>query len=83
MGSDELWPLLLGFTFIPAVMQCILLPLCPESPRFLLINRNEESKAKTGEFTFIKLSLFKYKCHHILKRPSIKNTTEQIKVESL
>lgn len=50
MGNDDLWPLLLGFIFIPAVMQCILLPLCPESPRFLLINRNEENKAKTGEF---------------------------------
>ncbi|KAM9859068.1 solute carrier family 2, facilitated glucose transporter member 1 [Aulostomus maculatus] len=46
MGSSELWPLLLGFIFIPAVFQCILLPLCPESPRFLLINKNEENKAK-------------------------------------
>ncbi|XP_075881041.1 solute carrier family 2, facilitated glucose transporter member 1 [Nelusetta ayraudi] len=46
MGNSELWPLLLGFTFIPAVIQCILLPLCPKSPRFLLINKNEENKAK-------------------------------------
>ncbi|XP_068598722.1 solute carrier family 2, facilitated glucose transporter member 1 isoform X1 [Brachionichthys hirsutus] len=46
MGNEKLWPLLLGFTFVPAVIQCILLPLCPKSPRFLLINRNEESKAK-------------------------------------
>uniref|UniRef100_A0A8C4EAL9 Solute carrier family 2 member 1 n=1 Tax=Dicentrarchus labrax TaxID=13489 RepID=A0A8C4EAL9_DICLA len=46
MGNDDLWPLLLGFTFIPAVLQCILLPLCPKSPRFLLINKNEENKAK-------------------------------------
>uniref|UniRef100_G3NM56 Major facilitator superfamily (MFS) profile domain-containing protein n=1 Tax=Gasterosteus aculeatus aculeatus TaxID=481459 RepID=G3NM56_GASAC len=46
MGNDDLWPLLLGFTFIPAVAQCILLPLCPKSPRFLLINKNEENKAK-------------------------------------
>lgn len=51
MGNDNLWPLLLGFTFVPAVVQCILLPLCPESPRFLLINKNEENKAKAGEFT--------------------------------
>lgn len=48
MGNSDLWPLLLGFTFIPALIQCILLPLCPESPRFLLINKNEENKAKTG-----------------------------------
>uniref|UniRef100_A0A3Q1APA5 Major facilitator superfamily (MFS) profile domain-containing protein n=1 Tax=Amphiprion ocellaris TaxID=80972 RepID=A0A3Q1APA5_AMPOC len=47
MGNSNLWPLLLGFTFVPAVIQCILLPLCPESPRFLLINKNEENKAKT------------------------------------
>ncbi|KAM7006135.1 solute carrier family 2, facilitated glucose transporter member 1 [Tautogolabrus adspersus] len=46
MGNDDLWPLLLGFIFIPAVMQCILLPMCPESPRFLLINKNEENRAK-------------------------------------
>uniref|UniRef100_A0A8C3A7C8 Solute carrier family 2 member 1 n=1 Tax=Cyclopterus lumpus TaxID=8103 RepID=A0A8C3A7C8_CYCLU len=46
MGNDDLWPLLLGFTFLPAVIQCILLPLCPKSPRFLLINKNEENKAK-------------------------------------
>ena len=25
-----------------------LLPFCPESPRFLLINRNEENRAKSG-----------------------------------
>uniref|UniRef100_A0A3P8WI33 Solute carrier family 2 member 1 n=1 Tax=Cynoglossus semilaevis TaxID=244447 RepID=A0A3P8WI33_CYNSE len=47
MGSEHLWPLLLSFTFLPAVIQCVLLPMCPESPRFLLINRNEENKAKT------------------------------------
>ncbi|XP_041835471.1 solute carrier family 2, facilitated glucose transporter member 1 [Melanotaenia boesemani] len=47
MGNDDLWPLLLGFTFIPAVMQCVVMPFCPESPRFLLINKNEENRAKT------------------------------------
>ncbi|XP_034540196.1 solute carrier family 2, facilitated glucose transporter member 1 [Notolabrus celidotus] len=46
MGNDDLWGLLLGFIFIPTVAQCILLPLCPESPRYLLINKNEENKAK-------------------------------------
>ncbi|XP_037102057.1 solute carrier family 2, facilitated glucose transporter member 1-like [Syngnathus acus] len=45
MGNDSLWPLLLGFTLLPAVVQSVLLPFCPESPRYLLINCNEESKA--------------------------------------
>uniref|UniRef100_A0A8C2A4W1 Major facilitator superfamily (MFS) profile domain-containing protein n=2 Tax=Cyprinus carpio TaxID=7962 RepID=A0A8C2A4W1_CYPCA len=46
MGNATMWPFLLGFTFIPALLQCCLLPFCPESPRFLLIIRNEEDKAK-------------------------------------
>ncbi len=49
LGNATMWPLLLGFNFVPALVQCCLLPFCPESPRFLLINRNEESKAKAGE----------------------------------
>uniref|UniRef100_H3CC86 Solute carrier family 2 member 1a n=1 Tax=Tetraodon nigroviridis TaxID=99883 RepID=H3CC86_TETNG len=47
MGNAALWPLLLGFTLLPAVLQCVLLPMCPESPRYLLINCNEESKARS------------------------------------
>ena len=46
MGTEDLWPLLLGFTILPAIIQCAALPFCPESPRFLLINRKEEEKAK-------------------------------------
>ncbi|XP_077436500.1 solute carrier family 2, facilitated glucose transporter member 1-like isoform X1 [Vanacampus margaritifer] len=45
MGNDSLWPVLLGFTLLPAIVQSVLLPFCPESPRYLLINCNEESKA--------------------------------------
>ncbi|XP_069346300.1 solute carrier family 2, facilitated glucose transporter member 3 isoform X2 [Eulemur rufifrons] len=46
LGSEELWPVLLGFTIIPAILQSAALPFCPESPRFLLINRKEEESAK-------------------------------------
>ncbi|XP_063798095.1 solute carrier family 2, facilitated glucose transporter member 1 isoform X2 [Pseudophryne corroboree] len=47
MGNADLWPLLLGCIFVPAILQSAVLPFCPESPRFLLINRNEEDKAKS------------------------------------
>ncbi|KAL6032306.1 hypothetical protein STEG23_013532 [Scotinomys teguina] len=46
LGSEELWPALLGLTIVPAILQCAALPFCPESPRFLLINRREEDRAK-------------------------------------
>ncbi|KAG7276504.1 hypothetical protein CRUP_021284 [Coryphaenoides rupestris] len=47
LGNAPLWPLLLGFTAVPAVLQCVLLPFCPESPRFLLINQQQESQARS------------------------------------
>uniref|UniRef100_A0A8C2TYY5 Solute carrier family 2 member 3 n=1 Tax=Coturnix japonica TaxID=93934 RepID=A0A8C2TYY5_COTJA len=47
LGTEALWPLLLGLTIVPAVMQCVALLFCPESPRFLLINKMEEEKAQT------------------------------------
>nr|XP_028596581.1 solute carrier family 2, facilitated glucose transporter member 5-like [Podarcis muralis] len=46
LGTEKGWPLLLCFTGILAVFQVIVLPSFPESPRFLLIQRNDEVKAR-------------------------------------
>ncbi|XP_077444272.1 solute carrier family 2, facilitated glucose transporter member 4-like [Stigmatopora argus] len=48
LGGEELWPVLLGLTVVPAVLQMALLPFCPESPRFLYIVRGEDRRAKRG-----------------------------------
>ncbi|XP_037532169.1 solute carrier family 2, facilitated glucose transporter member 3 [Nematolebias whitei] len=46
LGSDELWPVLLALTVLPAILQTIMLPFCPESPRYLIINLNQEEEAR-------------------------------------
>ncbi|XP_069038655.1 solute carrier family 2, facilitated glucose transporter member 3 [Lepisosteus oculatus] len=46
LGSRTLWPLLLSLTVFPALIQSAILPFCPESPRFLLINKHEEEQAR-------------------------------------
>ncbi|XP_048689817.2 solute carrier family 2, facilitated glucose transporter member 4 isoform X2 [Caretta caretta] len=46
LGTPDLWPLLLGLTVAPSALQLVLFPFCPESPRYLYIVRNKESKAK-------------------------------------
>ncbi|XP_030842993.1 solute carrier family 2, facilitated glucose transporter member 1 [Strongylocentrotus purpuratus] len=46
LGTEKWWPLLLGLTAIPAVYQLIVLPFCPESPRYLLITKNEEEASR-------------------------------------
>ncbi|XP_066538434.1 solute carrier family 2, facilitated glucose transporter member 3 [Hoplias malabaricus] len=46
LGSQSLWPLLLGLTVIPALLQTVMLFFCSESPRYLLINLQQEEQAR-------------------------------------
>ncbi|XP_054636959.1 solute carrier family 2, facilitated glucose transporter member 3 [Dunckerocampus dactyliophorus] len=46
LGSESLWPLLLALTVLPAILQSIMLPFCPESPRYLLIVLSHEEEAR-------------------------------------
>ncbi|XP_077971738.1 solute carrier family 2, facilitated glucose transporter member 5-like isoform X2 [Styela clava] len=46
LGTEELWPLLLALTCVPSILELCVLPFCPESPRCLLIDRNQEDKAR-------------------------------------
>lgn len=57
LGSEDLWPVLLGLTVVPTVLQMSLLPFCPESPRFLYIVRCQEHQAKRGEGAGVQTSL--------------------------
>lgn len=40
----------IGLAICPAMLQLILLPLCPESPRYLLITKQWEEEARKGEY---------------------------------
>ncbi len=44
-----MWPLLLGLSGAPAVLQSLLLPLCPESPRYLYIVLGKEQEARKSK----------------------------------
>ncbi|KAJ2941791.1 hypothetical protein O0L34_g10598 [Tuta absoluta] len=46
LGTVDGWPYLLALTALPAAVQCLTLPLCPESPKFLLLNRGQELHAQ-------------------------------------
>ncbi|KAJ7988795.1 hypothetical protein DPEC_G00312910 [Dallia pectoralis] len=46
LGTEELWAMMLSLSLIPALLQYLALPFCPESPRYLLINRGQETKAE-------------------------------------
>ncbi|XP_078237970.1 solute carrier family 2, facilitated glucose transporter member 11 isoform X2 [Pogona vitticeps] len=42
LGAEESWPLLLASNVVPGLIQLVLLPWAPESPRYLLMDRGDE-----------------------------------------
>ncbi|XP_071338942.1 solute carrier family 2, facilitated glucose transporter member 11b isoform X2 [Trachinotus anak] len=46
LGREEYWPILLSTTCIPAILQLLILPWFPESPRYLLIDKGDEEGCK-------------------------------------
>uniref|UniRef100_A0A3P9PAL5 Solute carrier family 2 member 2 n=1 Tax=Poecilia reticulata TaxID=8081 RepID=A0A3P9PAL5_POERE len=49
LGNDEMWHVLLGLSGAPAILQTVLLPLCPESPRYLYILLGKEQEARKSK----------------------------------
>lgn len=49
LGTNDGWPVLLGLAICPAILQLLLLPICPESPRYLLITKQCEEEARKGK----------------------------------
>ncbi|KAM7177609.1 solute carrier family 2, facilitated glucose transporter member 1-like [Macrochelys suwanniensis] len=45
LGTSRWWPLMLSLSAIPAILQYLTLPFCPESPRYFLINCHEDELA--------------------------------------
>ncbi|XP_035705556.1 glucose transporter type 1 isoform X3 [Folsomia candida] len=48
LGTEEHWPLLLGLAVVPPGLQLLLLPMCPESPRYLLLTLSREDEARSA-----------------------------------
>ena len=46
LGGDDTWPLLLALTAAPAILQCWILPFMPETPRYLILSKNEIEEAE-------------------------------------
>merc|ERR1712012_1465524 len=48
LGTEEGWPWLLALTAAPALLQLATLPFCPESPKYLLLDKDDEMKANSA-----------------------------------
>jgi len=48
LGTESGWPWLLALTVVPAVLQVATLPFCPESPKYLLLDKDDEMAANSA-----------------------------------
>lgn len=53
------WSIMLGLTGVPALLELLLLPFCPESPRYMLIQRGDDNNARTGIILLLIISEIK------------------------
>ncbi|OQR71048.1 solute carrier family 2, partial [Tropilaelaps mercedesae] len=42
LGTEDMWPILFGFTIVPSIVMLVTFPLCPESPKYILINQGKD-----------------------------------------
>ncbi|KAG8201865.1 hypothetical protein JTE90_027345 [Oedothorax gibbosus] len=45
-GTEHGWPILFGLIIVPSVFMLVTLPLCPESPKYILINKGKDVAAQ-------------------------------------
>lgn len=48
LGTEGGWPWLLALTAVPALLQVATLPFCPESPKYLLLDKDDEMAANSA-----------------------------------
>jgi SP family facilitated glucose transporter-like MFS transporter 1 len=82
-GNDRLWPLLLGITAIFSVFQLATLPFCPESPRYLLINKNLKIEAETIVKNLRGTSDVKSEIDGMVKEADLERTVEKFSIFQL
>jgi len=51
VGTEDLWPLLILVEVGPALVSLVILPLLPETPRYLLLVRQNREAARKGPST--------------------------------
>ena len=46
LGEEQSWPLLLALTAIPSIIQSMILPFLPETPRYLILSKRKIEQAE-------------------------------------
>ncbi|XP_069600947.1 solute carrier family 2, facilitated glucose transporter member 9 isoform X2 [Ranitomeya imitator] len=82
-GQESLWPCLFGFILIPAALQVVLLPFFPESPRYLLLEKQDTKRAEKAFRTFLGKKDVSQDIEDVLAETRIQRNTQLVSVIEL
>ncbi|XP_019714733.1 solute carrier family 2, facilitated glucose transporter member 3-like [Hippocampus comes] len=83
LGTKELWPMMMSLSLIPALVQYLVMPFCPESPRYLLINKGQEDEADAGRTTLTFSPILHLKAQSWLSKPYPASNHHFMKLKTL
>ncbi|KAJ6659374.1 hypothetical protein lerEdw1_019106 [Lerista edwardsae] len=79
-GKESLWPYLFGMIIVPSVIQVLVLPFLPESPRYLLLEKHDTKAAEKAFQTFLGKSDVSYEVEEVMEESRVQRN---IKVASI
>ncbi|XP_040275037.1 solute carrier family 2, facilitated glucose transporter member 9 [Bufo bufo] len=82
-GQESLWPCLFGFILVPAAMQLAILPFFPESPRYLLLEKQDTKRAEKAFRTFLGRKDVSQDVDDVLAETRIQRNTRLVSVIEL
>uniref|UniRef100_A0A8B9PA32 Solute carrier family 2, facilitated glucose transporter member 5 n=1 Tax=Apteryx owenii TaxID=8824 RepID=A0A8B9PA32_APTOW len=82
-GKESRWPYLFGMIIVPSLIQVVVLPFLPESPRYLLLEKHDTSKAEKAFQTFLGKDDVSHEVEEVLSESRVQRNTKLVSVLQL
>uniref|UniRef100_A0A8C0BNR8 Solute carrier family 2, facilitated glucose transporter member 5 n=1 Tax=Buteo japonicus TaxID=224669 RepID=A0A8C0BNR8_9AVES len=82
-GQEPRWPYLFGAIIVPSLIQVVILPFLPESPRYLLLEKHNTSKAEKAFQTFLGKDDVSHEVEEVLAESRVQRNTKLVSILQL
>uniref|UniRef100_A0A8C5JRV2 Solute carrier family 2, facilitated glucose transporter member 5 n=1 Tax=Junco hyemalis TaxID=40217 RepID=A0A8C5JRV2_JUNHY len=82
-GQESRWPFLFGAIIVPSLIQVVILPFLPESPRYLLLEKHNRSKAEKAFQRFLGKGDVSQEIEEVLAESRAQRNTKLVSVLQL
>ncbi|XP_075276648.1 solute carrier family 2, facilitated glucose transporter member 9 isoform X2 [Opisthocomus hoazin] len=82
-GQESRWPYLFGAVIVPSLVQVMILPFLPESPRYLLLEKHDTSKAEKAFQTFLGKDDVSQELEEVLAESRVQRNTKLVSILQL